>query len=36
MPFWGIAKNQLMPAVLITAYRPDPKRWTDNFRERRR
>lgn len=31
---WGIPKNALSPAVLVTAYRPDPKQWTDNFSRR--
>lgn len=28
---WGLPKNKEVPAVLVTAYRPDPKRWTDDF-----
>ena len=32
---WGIPKHTLSPAVLVTAYRPDPSRWTDNFMKRR-
>jgi hypothetical protein len=32
---WGIAKGETSPAVLITAYRPDPARWTDDFLRRR-
>ena len=32
---WGIPKHTLSPAVLVTAYRPDPSRWTDNFTKRR-
>src|SRR5688500_3174407 len=28
---WGIPKNALFPAVLVTAYRPDPTRWLDDF-----
>lgn len=32
---WGIPKNASSPAVLVTAYRPDPKRWTDDFLRRR-
>ena len=32
---WGIPKGEPSPAVLITAYRPDPARWTDDFRSRR-
>ncbi len=32
---WGIPKGKDSPAVLITAYRPDPDRWMDNFRRRK-
>jgi hypothetical protein len=32
---WGIARGQTSPAVLVTAYRPDPDRWTDDFLGRR-
>jgi hypothetical protein len=32
---WGIPKGFASPAVLITAYRPDPARWNENFTERR-
>ncbi len=31
---WGIAKVHSSPAVLVTAYRPDPTRWTNDFLER--
>lgn len=31
---WGIPKNAATPAVLITAYRPDPAKWTDGFTRR--
>lgn len=31
---WGIPKGVTTPAVLITAYRPDPKRWSDDFMRR--
>jgi hypothetical protein len=31
---WGIPSDLQSPAVLITAYRPDPERWTDGFRRR--
>ena len=31
---WGIPKGHSSPAVLVTAYRPDPKRWTNDFLER--
>ena len=32
---WGIPKGSSSPAVLITAYRPDPTRWEADFRRRR-
>lgn len=32
---WGIPKGKMSPAVLVTAYRPDPERWTADFRRRR-
>jgi hypothetical protein len=32
---WGIARGQTSPAVLVTAYRPDPSRWTDDLLRRR-
>lgn len=32
---WGIPRGQAAPAVLVTAYRPDPARWTDDFLRRR-
>lgn len=31
---WGIPRNELSPGVLITAYRPDPERWADDFSRR--
>ena len=33
---WGIPKNQDFPAVVVTAYRPDPEKWTPNFMHRRK
>lgn len=33
---WGIPKGFASPAVLVTAYRPDPARWNSNFTERRK
>jgi hypothetical protein len=33
---WGIPRGSSTPAVLITAYQPDPERWTDGFRRRRK
>jgi len=32
---WGIPSGQPSPAVLVTAYRPDPARWTDDFLRRK-
>jgi len=31
---WGLPKGMQAPAVLVTAYRPDPARWTDGFTRR--
>ncbi len=31
---WGIPRGATSPAVLITAYRPDPEKWTDGFSRR--
>lgn len=33
---WGIPKGFVSPAVLVTAYRPDPTRWNEKFTERRK
>jgi hypothetical protein len=33
---WGISKGNTTPAVLITAYRPDPERWTADFMRRKK
>lgn len=33
---WGISKNTLSPAVLVTAYKPDPLIWMDDFMGRRK
>ena len=32
---WGIPKNVSSPAVVVTAYRPDPARWADDFMRRK-
>ena len=32
---WGIPRGCTSPAVLVTAYRPDPARWTDDFLRRK-
>ena len=31
---WGIPKNAASPAVLVTAYRPDPEMWSDDLMRR--
>lgn len=31
---WGIPKGYDRPIVLITAYRPDPQRWSSDFLQR--
>jgi len=31
---WGIPRGASAPAVLVTAYRPDAERWTDDFLRR--
>jgi hypothetical protein len=31
---WGIPKQASSPAVVVTAYRPDPAQWTENFTRR--
>jgi DUF917 family protein len=33
---WGVPHGLTTPAVLVTAYRPDPERWADGFRKRRK
>ena len=33
---WGIPKGESSPAVLVTAYRPDPDRWTRDFLRRKK
>jgi hypothetical protein len=32
---WGIAAGASEPAVLVTCYRPDPARWSEDFRKRK-
>jgi hypothetical protein len=32
---WGIPKNHEGPAVVVTAYRPDPARWSSDFLRRK-
>lgn len=31
---WGIPKGHTKPAVIITAYRPDPEKWSYDFLRR--
>ena len=33
---WGIPKDEAGPAVLVTAYRPDPELWSADFRHRKK
>ncbi len=33
---WGIPKGKIEPAVLITAYRPEPNLWENDFLRRKR
>jgi hypothetical protein len=33
---WGIPKGKTSPAVLVTAYRPDPNRWENDFIRRKK
>jgi len=32
---WGIPLHKSSPAVVVTAYRPDPDEWTADFRKRK-
>ena len=32
---WGIPKNAFSPAVVVTAYRPDRDRWSEDFTRRK-
>jgi hypothetical protein len=32
---WGISKGRTEPAVVVTAYRPDPARWSTDFTKRK-
>jgi hypothetical protein len=32
---WGIPRGLSSPAVLVTAYRPDPLRWEQDFKRRK-
>ena len=33
---WGIPSGRESPAVVVTAYRPDPLRWDQSWRRRRK
>jgi len=33
---WGIPKGGLSPAVIVTAYRPDLRKWSADFRRRKK
>ena len=32
---WGIPAGRISPAVVITAYRPDPTKWDESWQRRR-
>jgi hypothetical protein len=32
---WGIPRGKEAPAIVVTAYRPAPDRWTDGFARRK-
>jgi hypothetical protein len=32
---WGIPKGKASPAVVVTAYRPEPQRWSKDFLRRK-
>jgi hypothetical protein len=32
---WAIPKGHSEPAIVVTAYRPDPKRWSPDYMERK-
>jgi hypothetical protein len=32
---WGVEKNTTEPAVVVTAYHPDPSKWSQDFRSRK-
>jgi hypothetical protein len=33
---WGIPAGHEAPAVVVTAYRPDPAKWDETWQRRRR
>lgn len=33
---WGIPAEQISPAVVVTAYRPDPGKWDETWQRRKR
>jgi hypothetical protein len=33
---WGVPRAEGRPALLVTAYRPAPERWSADFRKRRK
>lgn len=33
---WGVPSGRVRPAVIVTAYRPDPELWKEGFLRRRR
>jgi hypothetical protein len=33
---WGIPRGHVSPAVVVTAYRPDPSKWDETWQKRRK
>lgn len=33
---WGVPKGASSPAVIVTAYKPDPSKWSSDFTKRKR
>ena len=33
---WGIEKGTIEPAVIVTAYRPRPEQWSQDYKSRKR
>lgn len=35
MIVWGIPASRISPAIVVTAYRPDPAKWDESGKRRR-
>jgi hypothetical protein len=33
---WGVPRGHVSPAVVVTAYRPDPAKWDETWQKRRK